>query len=291
MSSSDTPAFRRPVEAEKNIRELITPEGVDLKLVLADASARLSAFVLDVLIILAALIGLTLAVVFGTYMFPQFRAADYLFAIWFLGSFLIRFFYFTACEMTPRAATPGKRIIGIRVTTRNGGPLSADAIFARNAMRELEIFLPLSFLGASATEVDAAISIAALVWCGIFLFFPLFNRDRLRVGDLIAGTWVVYTPKRVLGRDLSTDQPSIVFSREALDAYGIRELSVLEDVLRSRNGVTMAAVTTRIKAKTGLEHDVTPDDEFLSAYYAQLRGHLERKLLFGRRKRDKYDVG
>jgi len=40
------------------------------------------------------------------------------------------------------AATPGKRILGIRVAARNGKALTAEAVFARNAMRELEVFLP-----------------------------------------------------------------------------------------------------------------------------------------------------
>ena len=29
-----------------------------------------------------------------------------------------------------------------------------------------------------------------IIWTGAFVLFPLFNRDRLRVGDLVAGTMV-----------------------------------------------------------------------------------------------------
>ncbi len=196
-----------------------------------------------------------------------------------------------AFELTPRAATPGKRLIGLRVAMRDGSPLTANAVFARNALRELEIFLPLSFMVANTTDIDAAIGIVGTIWCGVFVFFPLFNRDRLRLGDLIAGTWVVVAPKRILNADLSSAVSSapIIFTSKALDAYGIKELNILEDVLRRKDSATMAAVALRIHAKTGFSSAVT-DQDFLSAYFIALRGRLETKLLFGKRRRDKHDT-
>ncbi|HEY2071215.1 MAG TPA: RDD family protein [Rhizomicrobium sp.] len=273
-------------------RALVTPEGVDLKVMLADASQRASAFFLDVFFIVVFLVALTLVCVAGDSLVGSDVLGEVVMALWLLGFFVLRVFYFTAWEMTPRGATPGKRILGIRVATRDGGALTADAIFARNAMRELEIFLPLSFLASQAQVVDAWISIIAIVWCGIFALFPLLNKDRLRIGDLIAGTWVVRTPKRKLEADVAASSPQdagLVFTQAALDAYGIHELSVLEDVLRRRSPETMKAVALRIRAKIGMADDATPDGEFLSAYYTALRRRLETKLLFGRRKKDKFD--
>lgn len=272
---------------DKLVRELITPEGVDLRLTLADGGERISAFLLDVVFIVGALVVLTLGLVGLAFLF-HFRSVEYLGIIWILGFFLLRNFWFIGFEMTARAATPGKRIVGLRVATRDGSPLSANAIFARNAMRELEIFLPLAFLLSNARGVDAWISIVGLIWCGIFLFFPLFNRDRLRVGDLVGGTWVVVAPRRVLDADLSAGDSKLVFSEAALDAYGIKELNILENVLRRRDPATMEAVATRIRKKIGYQAYV-PDGEFLSAYYIALRGRLETRLLFGRRRRDKYE--
>jgi uncharacterized RDD family membrane protein YckC len=272
---------------DKMLRELVTPEGVDLRVMLADGGERVSAFLLDVVFILGMLVALTLVLVGSAFLFG-FSSAAYLATIWILGFFLLRNFWFIGFELTPRAATPGKRIVGVRVATRDGSPLSANAIFARNAMRELEIFLPLSFLLGNSRGVDAWISIVGLVWCGIFLFFPLFNRDRLRVGDLVGGTWVVLAPKRVLDADLSAGESRLVFSEAALDAYGIKELNILENVLRRRDPATMEAVAARIRKKIGYQLNV-PDAEFLSAYYIALRGRLETRLLFGRRRRDKYE--
>src|SRR5581483_6291532 len=278
------------VGREKSARELVTPEGVDLRIVLADAGARISAFLLDVLFIVLSLTALTLLLI-AIALASVFVAAEYLAILWLLGFFFLRVFYFTAFEMAPRAATWGKRIVGIRVASRDGGALSADAIFARNAMRELELFLPLSFLVAQKETVDAWIYLLATLWCGVFVLFPLFNRDRLRVGDIVAGTWVVRAPKRILGRDLLDRPvgPALAFTREQLDAYGIRELSVLEDVLRHSHAQTMRAVAERIRGKIGMTSGREPDAEFLQAYYRALRGRLESRLLFGKRKADKFD--
>lgn len=274
----------------QRVREMVTPEGVDLRIVVAEASERASAFLLDIAIVIGALIGMTLVILMLAFI-PGFLPGEYLTALWLLGFFFFRVFYFTAFEITPRAATPGKRIMGLRVARRDGGALTADSIFARNAMRELEVFLPISFFVARPDGVDNWISIAGLVWAGVFVFFPLFNKDRLRIGDIVAGTWVVHAPKRVLGADLAAaPAASITFTREALDAYGIRELSVLEEVLRHKDEATMKAVAARIRTKIGAT-DTLPDSEFLAAYYTALRGRLEQRLLFGRRKRDKFDRG
>lgn len=276
--------------APLRIRELVTPEGVDLRLVLAEAGERAGAFFLDAAIIVGVLVALTiLSLLFAG--FSPFAPGELVLVVWLLIAFVLRNFYFMLFELTPRAATPGKRILGLRVTTRNGKPLTAEAIFARNAMRELEVFFPLSFMIASGTAVDAWLDILGVIWCAVFVFFPLFNRDRLRAGDLIAGTWVVRAPRRVLDVDLASDEPdAIAFSREALDAYGIRELTVLEDVLRRRDPATLKAVAERIKGKIGMVSELS-DLDFLLAYYKALRRHLEQRLLFGRRRKDKYDKG
>jgi uncharacterized RDD family membrane protein YckC len=221
--------------------------------------------------------------------------------IWLLGFFLLRNAYFILFELGTKAATrrPSARLPG--VAARNGGRLTADAIFARNAMRELEVFLPLSFLVSQASQVDAWLNLLGIVWCSIFIFFPLFNRDRLRVGDLVAGTWVVKAPRRALMADVAETafaskaafaaQGDFAFSQAQLDAYGTKELQVLEEVLRRTEVRTVAAVADRIRGKIGWTRGpIESDYAFLDAYYLALRARLESRLLFGRRRRDKYDT-
>ena len=285
-------AARAHFEETRVRRTLVTPEGVDLSLKLADGGQRFSAFLLDLLFMLAILIGGSLLTLLGAASTGSGNAA---LIIWLLGAFLLRNGYFIIMEMSPRAATFGKRICGIRVVARNGGRLTADAVIARNLMREIEFYLPLSFLGFNAAEGSAGgwMALIGFGWACIFLFFPLFNRDRLRVGDLLAGTWVIRAPKRTLGLELVAAREgsgSSLFTHEQLDAYGAYELQTLETVLRSGTEEARDTVAATIRNKIGSPPFET-NDEFLHAYYEALRAHLERKLLFGRRRRDKHDRG
>lgn len=273
-------------------RALITPEGVDLRVRLAAVSERGIALIIDLTIILGSLLALTLLAgsVLTTMQFESLPIAQ---IIWLLGFFLLRNFYFTLFECSRRAATPGKRIMGLRVVARDGAALSADAVIARNAMRELELYIPIIVLVSRGEGIEAWIILAGIVWCGIFVLFPLFNRDRLRAGDLIAGTWVLKAPKQKMLPDLTTDKPAeaaYAFTTAQLDTYGVKELQVLESVLRSSEPNAMEAVAEQIRTKIGWKTRAYENDkDFLSAYYAALRRRLEQRLLFGVRKKDKHD--
>jgi uncharacterized RDD family membrane protein YckC len=278
-------------------RSLVTPEGVDLGVRIATAGERAGAFIIDALIMLVTMIVFTIVVFYSlrSVDFDQGMAGgDIVLIVWFIGFFLLRNFYFFLFESGARAATPGKRLLKIRVASRGGGLLRADAIFARNAMREVEVFLPLSFMASSASSVDGMIALAGFVWTTVFVFFPLFNRDRLRAGDVIAGTWVVQAPRKALLSDLVTRIPDTAdpvskFTAEQLDAYGIKELHVLEEVLRKNRPDAISLVADRIRRKIGwVRAPGDSDGAFLRDYYAALRKHLESRLLMGQRRADKH---
>ena len=279
---------RRPKQEKSLRRRFVTPEGVDLGLVLGDGGARASAFMLDMLMMLAVLIGASLLL----FLLDQDNRRGPALIIWLLGAFLLRNGWFILFEMGGRAATPGKRMMGLRVVARDGGRLTASAIFARNAVREVEIFLPLSFLVAQSADGTASVflSIFALLWTGIFMFFPLMNRDRLRIGDLLAGTWVIQKVTPMLGIDLGRSSADAAnrrtFSDAALGLYGEFELHTLEDVLRRDDGMAIATVAGAIRHKVGLPHEAD-DRGFLEDYYAALCERLERGMLLGSRRADK----
>jgi uncharacterized RDD family membrane protein YckC len=272
------------------MRELVTPEGVMLNVRLADVGVRLAAFLIDFTIIMATLIFATW-VIFAANLDDSGSMAT---VLWMLVFFFLRSFYFMFFEMRPKAATPGKRLCKIRVAARGKARLTANAVFARNAIREIEFFLPLSYMIGAVAGIDEGQSILGLIWGLVFLLFPLFNKDRLRAGDLIAGTWVVNAPRPLLVTDLA-DEPGktaaeMQFTPEQLAMYGVRELHVLEDVIRQNKAATVADVSDRIRKKIGWTGGASEDDlEFLKTYYASLRGQLETKLLFGVRKKDKHD--
>ena len=267
-------------------RSFVTPEGVDLQLELGGAGTRAAAFLIDVILMLIVLVTVTGAL----FALDRATKADMAKILWLIGAFVLRNGWFVLFEMGGRGATPGKRLMGLRVVARDGARLTAGAVLARNAMREIEIFLPLSFLGAQAAAgtADAFLTIFALSWSGIFLFFPLFNRDRLRVGDLVAGTWVARTGLRTLAADLApaADRPRRLFSDSALALYGIYELQALEDVIRGGDELARITVAATIRRKAGLADD-GDDDGFLADYYAALCARLEGGLLVGRRRLDK----
>ncbi|MEZ5892465.1 MAG: RDD family protein [Parvularculaceae bacterium] len=274
-------------------RDLVTPEGVNLHIRLAEAGERTAAFFLDLCIIALALVAVTfVALLLGA----SVGGSEFILVVWMLAFFVLRVFYFTFFEIGPRAATPGKRMLGIRVAPRNGGRLKAEAVFARNAMREIELFVPFGFLMSQGEAgVDGWIVLAGFVWSGVFAFFPLFNRDRLRPGDIIAGSWVVKAPKRKLETDLAgVGERALAkfrFTTAELDAYGVHELQVLENVLRARDNETMTLIAQRIRDKIARPKEAGESDlDFLDAYYTALRKRLETRLLYGVRRKDKFDT-
>lgn len=271
-------------------RNFVTPEGVDLGLELASAGARASAFMLDAVLMLITLIVATIVIVLTAIA----GRSEILLILWLIGFFILRNGWFVLFEMGGRGATPGKRMLGLRVVARDGARLTGGAVVARNAMREIEVFLPLSFLGYQAAEgaADAFLILFALLWSGIFLLFPLFNRDRLRLGDIVAGTWVVQTERRALTADLAmppVERTRWKFSDAALDLYGIYELQTLEDVLRSGREQAISTVARTIRMKAGIANH-GDDEAFLTDYYVALCARLERGVMLGRRRTDKFDT-
>lgn len=280
----------------RRVRELATPEGAVLHLRIASAAPRAGAFTIDATIMLATLIGLTFLSVWLLSNKATDNAAQ---IIWLLGFFLLRNFYFTLFESGTRAATLGKRILKLRVVARDGGRLTGGAILARNLMREVEIFLPLLFLISAQFQgfSNRWLTLFGFGWTAIFMLMPLFNRDRLRAGDLLAGTWVVENERPKIAPDLLAETSvgqldRYAFTPDELEAYGQFEVQRLADVLHRDDGDTITTVAGVIRRKIGREDDRSnsgDDRAFLDAYYAAARLHLERRLLFGKRKRDKFD--
>jgi uncharacterized RDD family membrane protein YckC len=276
-------------------RTLITPEGVDLNLHLADIWQRIGAFVIDLLVMAGMLLVLRLiiALILGIAGKSGLEVGA---IIYLLGLFILRNFYFILQEVGPRAATIGKRVTSLRVVARSGERLTADRVIARNLMREIEFYQPVGFVITSLAsgQVEWLTVLGGTGWTIIFLLFPLFNRDRMRVGDLLAGTWVVRAPKRDLQGEVGQvweGSPRFAFSDAQLDVYGVFELQTLEKVLRDSRPEAIVPVAAAIRRKIGIADDGEHDYAFLTAYYNAVRQRMERGLLFGKRKLDKYDTG
>lgn len=142
-------------------RSYETPEGITLGLRIAGPVVRSCAWVIDMLI--RAGIYLAIAIPFSFLGGLGFGLSLVVF-------FLIEWFYPVFFEMR-QGSTPGKKAMGLEVIQDNGTPLSWSASLIRNLLRAAD-FLP--FLYAAG------------------LVSMLLNRNFQRLGDLAAGTLVVY---------------------------------------------------------------------------------------------------
>ena len=308
-STAAEPWIRRTANPKLD-RVMVSPEGVPLNVTIAAAGARAGALALDIVIILGLIFLVTIACLlllwgFGVAFDGNFENANgplgVLAVFWIIAVFLFRNAYFLYFELGDRAATWGKRAVGIRVAARDGGRLTAEAVIARNIVRDVELFLPLVFMMSASADGSASAftNWAGLIWVGLFLLFPLFNKDRLRGGDLIAGTWVIQNAIKGLGdivaptaavqaEDESNPTSRYQFSDEDLSVYGEYELQTLENVLRTGNEEALETVAASICQKIGWRPGSGDERVFLEAYYTALRARLERGMRFGKRRRDKY---
>ena len=90
---------------------------------------------------------------------------------WLLLVFVGEWFYPVICEVYFAGATPGKRIFGIQVLHDDGTPVGFAASLIRNLIRFAD-FLPIAY--------------------GFGIVSMLVQKDFKRLGDLAAGTVVVY---------------------------------------------------------------------------------------------------
>jgi len=95
--------------------------------------------------------------------------------------FALEWLYPVVFELTPSGATPGKRTFRLKVVMDNGLPVTAAASITRNVLRAAD-FLPFGY--------------------GFAIVSMLLRRDGKRLGDIAAGTIVVY--------DRGASAPSVV---------------------------------------------------------------------------------
>lgn len=143
-------------------REIETPEGVELHLRAAGPVARALAYSIDLLlrgvVVFALSIALSVTGRFGT-------------GVFMIVIFLMEWFYPVLFEVYRNGETPGKRMFGLRVVNDNGTPVGWGPSLVRNLLRAVD-FMPAFY--------------------AFGLVSMLLNRDFKRLGDLAAGTIVVY---------------------------------------------------------------------------------------------------
>jgi len=144
-------------------------EGVEVHLRVAGPFVRFVAWMTDVLVTLALL--LLLYLIFSV--FVPVLGDNVTQGLTMLGTFGIWWFYPVLFEAGAKGATLGKRMVGLQVVNEGGTRISVSQAMVRNFVRTFEVILPLVPL--------------------VSFFHPRFQR----LGDLAAGTLVVYSKARI----------------------------------------------------------------------------------------------
>lgn len=144
-------------------------EGVEIQLRSAGPLLRIIAWLLDTFVIIGVLmlVGI-LALVIQLSSVLGDGGTNIASGVQMLASFFIFWLYPVVFEAGKRGATIGKRATGLRVVNEAGTQIGWGQSMIRNFLRMIEVFLPLLPL--------------------VSFFHPRFRR----LGDLAAGTYVVY---------------------------------------------------------------------------------------------------
>jgi uncharacterized RDD family membrane protein YckC len=158
-------------------RRVATPEGIELTLHLAGPVPRAMAWAIDLAIRVAILM------LVSTLVLPLGQAG---LGVLLLAGFFVEWLLPAWFEAWWRGQTPGKRAMGLTVLNDDGTPVRWPGALTRNLLRAVD-FLP--------------------VFYGIGLLAMLTSRDFKRLGDLAAGTVVVYQAEKALHRDIPEATP------------------------------------------------------------------------------------
>jgi uncharacterized RDD family membrane protein YckC len=144
-------------------RRILTPEHVPIVLVPAGVGSRFLALIVD-FILLTALIAVLAAVL--QLALPRGIGAAVVTTL----GFALTWGYHVYFETRRQGRTPGKRAAGLRVVDGRGLPITVEQSLLRNIVRALD-FLPIFY--------------------GVGGLCALLDRDRRRLGDILADTLVV----------------------------------------------------------------------------------------------------
>lgn len=165
-----------------SVIEIVTPENISFKYIAAGPFRRMPAFLIDVAIRGAVLFGVAMVMAF-TGVFLGSLGVAVIFLLFFAFSWL----YGGVFETMWNGQTPGKRIMGIRVLSKDGQPINAVQGMLRNILRFVDMMpiLPWTAFGGTA-------AIAGIPTFAIGMLAPLLTGSKYqRLGDIVCGTVVV----------------------------------------------------------------------------------------------------
>jgi uncharacterized RDD family membrane protein YckC len=121
-----------------------------------------------------------------------------------LPSLLIYFLYHPVLEIAMHGRTPGKRMAGIRIVAKDGRSASGGAILLRNIFRLIDSLPSFYVLG---------------------ILVCLFNKQHLRIGDMAAGTVLVYEEQA------NKKRISMIVGTGATQQFSARQRELIAELL------------------------------------------------------------
>ncbi|MEY4561406.1 MAG: hypothetical protein RLZZ618_683 [Pseudomonadota bacterium] len=210
-----------------------TPEGIALSLRPAGVVARLLAYLID----LCVRIGVYIVIAMVSLPFGGLGTALMLVVY-----FVLEWFYPVIFELTRRGATPGKRAMGLQVVMDSGLPVTPAASITRNLLRAADFFPMLYGFGVTSM---------------------LLRPDFKRLGDLAAGTLVVYTTSTDLHGVVPEAQPGpparplALHEQAAILAWAGRAATLTPARLDELAMLAQAAIDTSPQTASVREGDTT----------------------------------
>ena len=199
--------------------------------------------------------------------------------------------YFIHFELRWQGATPGKRLVGLRVVDRRGGPLMPAAVIRPQSGAGLRNRHPVG----SADLRERLRAVVRVRLAGVLWRYCRSSTATVCARAIsLAAPWLSCCRAARCPDDLAEGEFHFTFTASQLQAYGTFELQVLEELLRRTTGpdadVMLHDVGEKIRRKIGWTAPVPREKEvlFLKDFYAAERAYLEREQLFGKVKKDKH---
>jgi uncharacterized RDD family membrane protein YckC len=188
--------------------------------------------------------------------------------VYFVGLFVLisglgSFFYYGLSELFSRGQTIGKRMSGIRVVRLDGFALEPVGIFVRNIFRVIDHLPPL--------------------WV-----VPLVSKKSQRLGDMVAGTVVVFDrPESISDLRLSLAQRPVGEAQFAFEAATLKrarpeDFAAVEKILerwdqltRDQQQTFLGQLVTPLAGR--LKTDMPPDDQRLQYLQDLLAAEYRRQ--------------
>ncbi|HWI35558.1 MAG TPA: RDD family protein [Burkholderiales bacterium] len=201
-------------------RRVATPEGIELTLHLAGPVPRAAAWAIDLALRIALVVGIS-------FLFLQLGRAGW--GVVLLTAFFVEWLLPAWLEAAWRGQTPGKRAMGLMVLNDDGTPVRWPAALTRNLLRAAD-FLPVLY--------------------GLGLVAMLMNRDFKRLGDLAAGTVVVYQQERRAAAKKIPEAPAVVppISLQLAEQRALLELAERSATLTKERVEELAELPTPLVA-------------------------------------------